>query len=258
MMNRSSLRLSLAAATIFAALILSSCSAHHAARTPVETVACVKPALPPRDVSKDLYHSVAPGETLWRISKMYDVDINVIRDVNGIRDVTDIDIGTKLLIPGGSPRKHVITLYPTDKWRYIIIHHSASDFGSSAVFNKAHIQRGWRGVGYHFIIDNGTCGKDDGQIETTPRWIKQQDGAHCKADNMNERGIGICLVGNFSTHEPVSPAQMRSLVYLVDQLKDYYDIPKPRILGHGDVKGASTECPGSKFPWRKFWKKLYR
>lgn len=203
------------------------------------------------------YHSIAPGETLWRIGKMYDVDIDTIKRVNKIRNVNDIDIGTKLYIPNAATRKHVISLYPNNKWKYIVIHHSATDYGSSSAFNQAHLKRGWKGVGYHFVIDNGTCGKDDGQIESTHRWIKQMDGAHCKADNMNSKGIGICLVGNFSD-DSVSRSQMRSLVFLVDKLQDYYKIPDTKVIGHRHARGAQTECPGNNFPWKKFRGELAR
>ena len=74
---------------------------------------------------------------------------------------------------------------------------------------------------------------------------------------MNDRGIGVCLVGNFS-NEKVSAKQMNSLVFLVNKLRKYYKIPKNGILGHGQVVGANTECPGKKFPWRTFKRKLGR
>ncbi|MFC1548644.1 N-acetylmuramoyl-L-alanine amidase [Candidatus Omnitrophota bacterium] len=202
-----------------------------------------------------VYHSVAPGETVWRISKMYDVDIETLKKANKIRNVHDVEIGTRLYVPGARTRKHVVSLYPSKKWKYIIIHHSATDIGSSTQFNKAHQQRGWKGVGYHFVIDNGTCGKGDGQIETSPRWLNQEGGAHCKAGDMNEKGIGVCLVGDFS-RERVSRKQMNSLAFLVNKLRKYYNIPKSRIVGHGQVSGAKTECPGKRFPWRKFKSKL--
>ncbi|MBD3427311.1 MAG: LysM peptidoglycan-binding domain-containing protein [Candidatus Omnitrophica bacterium] len=236
-------------------LFLSSC----ATRAPKTTDSMISYESPGTAVHHRgaVYHSVAPGETLWRISKMYDVDIETIRKTNRIYDVRDIEIGTRLRIPGAVKRRHVITLYPSHKWKYIIIHHSATDIGNSEHFNTAHLNRGWRGVGYHFVIDNGTCGKDNGQIETSPRWLKQENGAHCKADRMNERGIGICLVGNFSK-ERVSPAQMGSLVYLVNKLRKYYHIPKDHIIGHGQVRGANTECPGKKFPWKNFYSRLGR
>ena len=74
---------------------------------------------------------------------------------------------------------------------------------------------------------------------------------------MNERGIGVCLVGNFSDGQ-ISRKQMNSLVFLTNKLRKYYKIPKSRILGHGQVAGANTECPGTNFPWRSFKRKLGR
>ncbi len=201
------------------------------------------------------YHSVAPGETLWRIAKMYDADIDALKDVNRIQNVRDLKVGRKLYVPNAAPRKHIVSLYPNKKWKNIVIHHSATGVGNSMQFNKAHKKKGWKGVGYHFIIDNGTCGKDDGQIETTPRWINQEDGAHCKAGEMNKTGIGICLVGNFSK-ERVSRKQLNSLVYLVKTLQGFYHIPDNRVFGHGNVPGAQTECPGKKFPWKKFRRRI--
>jgi LysM repeat protein len=200
---------------------------------------------------QNIYHTVVRGETVYHISKMYGVDIETIKRVNNITNVRDLKVGQRLLITRTYPMQEAITLYPSDKWQYIIIHHSATDKGNCQLFDAAHKKRGWTCVGYDFVIDNGTSGKANGQIETSPRWIKQEDGAHCKADNMNQRGIGICLVGNFSTGK-ISNKQLTSLIYLVEKLKNYYQIPSSRVLGHGQVKGASTECPGRWFPWKQF------
>jgi N-acetyl-anhydromuramyl-L-alanine amidase AmpD len=72
---------------------------------------------------------------------------------------------------------------------------------------------------------------------------------------MNHKGIGICLVGNFN-QERVSRKQLEALVYLVDILRDYYKIPLKNIIGHKDVKGAKTECPGKYFHWEEFQDRL--
>lgn len=205
---------------------------------------------------KDTVHIVAPGETLWRIGKMYDVSPKVIARANSLNKSENLKKGARIIVPGAAPIKPVVSLYPTEKWKYIIIHHSATDVGNALVFNRAHNLRGFtRGLGYHFVIDNGTRGKIDGQIEVSPRWIKQQDGAHCRAGGMNHKGIGICLVGNFNK-ERVSEKQMQALVYLVNRLRRYYEIPLSHIKGHGQVSGASTDCPGKIFPWGQFWKRL--
>jgi len=232
-----------------AALILSSCTAVR----PLPPV--TRPYTRP-PVRRDTVHTVAPGETLWRISKMYSVPIAMIIRTNRLNNATDIKYGQKLRIPDASPVEPVISLFSNNKWKYIIIHHSATESGSSLQFHEHHLRKGWEhGVGYHFVIDNGASNKQDGQIETTPRWLKQQDGAHCKADDMNTKAVGICLVGNFN-YEQVSAAQMKSLILLVNTLKRYYHIPRSHILGHRDVRGSHTECPGKNFPWKTLLRKL--
>lgn len=200
-------------------------------------------------------HIVAPGETLWRISKIYNVPMASIMRVNRLRDKQELKIGQRLKIPHPEKARQVISLYPSHKWRYIIIHHSATHEGSSLTFNKYHQSKGWDGVGYDFIINNGKSGKPDGFIEITPRWLKQLDGAHCHASDMNTKGIGICLVGNFNEERPTKE-QMASLAYLVNELRSYYKIPKSKILGHRDVAGSQTECPGQNFPWNQFIRSL--
>lgn len=129
-----------------------------------------------------------------------------------------------------------------NNWQWIVIHHSATPSGNAARFDREHKAKGWDELGYHFVIDNGSGG-GDGAVEVGPRWPKQKWGAHAKtADNrFNDRGIGICLVGNFDVTRP-TPAQMQSLAKLVAFLQRTYNIPSDRILGHGQTK--ATDCPG--------------
>jgi N-acetyl-anhydromuramyl-L-alanine amidase AmpD len=199
-----------------------------------------------------IYHTVGAGETLWRICKTYGADLETVKRVNRIQDVTNIEIGQRIYIPKAVIEDDFVTLYPSRKWKYIVIHHSATDTGDLEKIDSAHRKRGWAGAGYHFVIDNGTCGKSDGQIEATPRWKAQKDGAHCRAGEMNTRGIGICLVGNYSQDYP-SERQLEALVRLVKRLESFYRIPTSRILGHRQVPGAKTECPGTRFPWKTFY-----
>lgn len=198
---------------------------------------------------KNVVHEVAPLETLWRISKMYGVSVESIRRANGLKDYK-IFVGQKLIIPKARYFRNVIPLYPNSKWRYIVLHHTATEIGKARVINDCHLNRGFiYGLGYHFLIDNGTLGKGDGQIEISPRWIKQLDGAHCKAGGMNHKAIGIALVGNFDEERPTE-AQIHSLILLLKVLTEYYDIPPSHVVGHRDVPGAKTDCPGRFFPWR--------
>lgn len=140
------------------------------------------------------------------------------------------------------------------EWTAIIIHHSATEKGNAAIFDKDHrINHGWDGIGYDFVIGNGTD-STDGQVEVTFRWRRQITGAHCKTPEnwANEDGIGICLVGNFNNSRPTE-RQMQSLVSLTRFLKNRYGISNSHIYGHGTTPGAHvTDCPGSMFPMARF------
>jgi hypothetical protein len=142
-------------------------------------------------------------------------------------------------------------------WRYIIVHHSDSVRGDAAIFDREHKARGWDGLGYHFVIGNGSDSRD-GQVEVGFRWRNQEHGAHCKTNDnrFNDFGIGICLVGNFQSGHPTA-AQMASLTSLVSYLAAKYHIPAANILGHREAvammhEGRGTECPGRNFDMDAF------
>lgn len=141
-------------------------------------------------------------------------------------------------------------------WKIIVIHHSATVRGNASMFEKYHNSKGMQnGLAYHFVIDNGTCGKRDGQLEIGERWNDQLPGGHCRQQWVNETGIGICLVGNFNRTRP-TPKQMRTLVNLVKKLQEKYNIPIKHVAGHGKIKGEKSQCPGRYFPWSDFYADL--
>ncbi len=145
---------------------------------------------------------------------------------------------------------------PVRNWEYIVIHHSATSVGSAETFAANHRARGMvNGLAYHFVIDNGTSGLPDGHIETGSRWLQQLYGGHCRQQDINERGIGVCLVGNFTDRHPTEK-QLDSLVLLVRGLQEQFSIPDDNVLGHGEVVGEYSECPGRDFPWAEFRRRL--
>jgi len=135
------------------------------------------------------------------------------------------------------------------RWTAIVIHHSGTEIGNAAIFDRSHKEiRHWEGVGYDFVIGNGT-NSGDGEVEVTFRWRRQLTGAHCKTPGnwANEKAVGICLVGDFNNGVPTR-RQMWSLVKLVRFLQNRYRIPKSRIYGHKHTPGARvTDCPGKNF-----------
>jgi len=124
------------------------------------------------------------------------------------------------------------------KPEYLIIHHSATarDTTTFEAVKAGHIKKGWGDIGYHFFITaDGVLHEGRGQ---------DQIGAHCIADRMNYRSLGICLAGNFEIEQPTEK-QLETLKGIVNQLKEIYKIPAENVLGHREVENASTLCPGS-------------
>lgn len=138
------------------------------------------------------------------------------------------------------------------RWKYIVIHHSATRKGNADIMNRYHKNRRHmrNGLAYHFVVNNGTAGTKDGEVETGSRWKEQISGGHVRQQWLNDCGIGICLVGNFN-RQTVTREQMKSLTSLVNRLRKTYDIPLSNIRGHKDFSGERTLCPGRNFPMKK-------
>jgi hypothetical protein len=135
-------------------------------------------------------------------------------------------------------------------WKYIVLHHSDHAAGGYAQIDREHRKvRGWNGCGYHFVIGNGTE-SPDGRIEVAARWAEQKAGAHCrdgKVPDVNEYGIGICLVGDFDAAPPTA-RQVAATRALVAYLQDRYAIPSERVGTHTLLASSPTACPGKHFP----------
>ncbi len=128
------------------------------------------------------------------------------------------------------------------RWRYILIHHTASDIGNLDYYKKFHVeQRGWSDIAYHFIVNNGSMNTTIGQIEESDLWKARKANLSTRNWYANYFGIAVVLVGNFERHKP-PPLQQEALIKLLTNLARKYDIPPERIVGHREVQ--NTACPG--------------
>lgn len=132
---------------------------------------------------------------------------------------------------------------PLSQVDYIVIHHTDSADVPVEEINRWHKENGWVGVGYHYII------RTDGAVEKGRPDNKQ--GAHVK--NYNHCSLGIVLTGKLS-EKPPTTEQMDSLERLLSVLLPRY--PDVNVLAH--FRLAPTDCPGNKFPWDDFWRRLER
>ncbi len=52
--------------------------------------------------TEPVVHVVGPGQTLWRIARVYGVDVGDLAAANGIEDATQVEVGRALVIPGAT------------------------------------------------------------------------------------------------------------------------------------------------------------
>lgn len=123
----------------------------------------------------------------------------------------------------------------------LIIHCSDSSFGDAATIDRWHKERGWSGIGYHYVILNGVIEKRqaynpdiDGIIQKGRDWHKI--GAHCKGQNRDS--IGICLIGR---HHFTAKQLLVSLPSLIIMLGDL-GIGAENIFCHSEFSSHKT-CP---------------
>jgi len=124
----------------------------------------------------------------------------------------------------------------------IVVHHTAGADHSAAEIHRMHLNRGFSGIGYHYIV------RTNGSIERgRPEELR---GAH--AGKANADSIGIGLTGNFEKRVPAT-AQMDALAWLIGDIRQRRgrDIT---VIRHSDV--MATLCPGKLFPWAQLMERL--
>ncbi len=107
-----------------------------------------------------------------------------------------------------------------------IIHCSASTFGDVAEIRRWHLARGWRDIGYHFVI------RRDGEVEVGR--MLPEIGAHC--EGFNRDSIGTCLIGDQTFTEAQFTTLRRVHALLCQQF------PGLTAHGHRDFNPHKT-CP---------------
>lgn len=213
--------------------------------------------LPPA-AGEPIVHVVVRGENLTVIARQHEVSVAAIRQANGLSG-DRILVGQKLIIPrrpGLVTYRYIGNVVAANqkiridraRWRYVVGHHSAINRGNAKVYDRFHRERMRmvHGLAYHFVIGNGVD-SGDGQIEIGPRWLQQLHGGHVRRQEVNETGIGICLVGNFEQGRPTR-RQLEAFTELVHYLRNDVAARTPRFAVHREIDRAHTLCPGRHFP----------
>lgn len=121
----------------------------------------------------------------------------------------------------------------------IIIHCTATRTGAVvhvADVDRWHRQRGWAGIGYHFLV------QPDGAIEVGRPLEKP--GAHCRGHNRHS--VGIAYVGGLDAHghpaDTRTPEQTEAIAALCARFMLMFNLTPADIHGHNHYNPHKA-CP---------------
>lgn len=214
-------------------------------------------------------YTVRKDDTLSSIAEDHGVTVKRLATYNKIEKPDSIRIGQRIKIPSGQEAPDLPSEVQSSmdkarvrsgRWKYIVIHHSATDMGTAKGMdafhrNERHMENG---LAYHFVIGNGH-GMNDGEVAIGRRWNEQLDGGHLHSEFLNSKSLGICLVGNFDESKP-SEKQIDSLHALVASLLKRCKLPVSAVKTHQQIHKLNhdrfTLCPGKHFPIDDLLKRL--
>lgn len=118
----------------------------------------------------------------------------------------------------------------------LILHHAAAASCTAEDVHRWHVGNGWAGIGYHYLV------RKDGTIYRG----RPEDTVGAHAYGANSHSIGVCFEGNYEVEAEMPAAQLAAGQALVADIKRRWGITN--AIGHRDVAGATTDCPGRYFP----------
>jgi hypothetical protein len=211
---------------------------------------------------------VKKNDTMTLIARVNGVEVQDLANANGISLKDAIYPGQRLKIPSGPVAAPVPALSASvqraidrapvrkGRWKYIVVHHSATPVGSAKGMDEYHrkTRHMENGLAYHFVIGNGR-GMKDGEVVVGNRWTRQLQGGHLSSERLNEVSIGICLVGDFNNTVPTRK-QLDSLEALLESLLQRCNLRISDIETHKQIQPKHTECPGKRFDLKAVKKRL--
>ena len=118
----------------------------------------------------------------------------------------------------------------------LILHHAEAASCTAEDVHRWHVGNGWAGIGYHYLV------RKDGTIYRG----RPEDTVGAHAYGANSHSIGVCFEGNYQVEQTMPAAQLAAGQALVADIKRRWGIAK--VIGHKDVAGSTTDCPGKYFP----------
>ncbi len=143
---------------------------------------------------------------------------------------------------------------PDERVKWLVIHYSATPIERETTYEQieaGHKARGFSKIGYHAYgprKGGWLAGRDLSRPE------RFEMGAHSKGENA--ASVGYCYEGGVrlsdmsAGFDSRTPAQVKAMIDWIDQQLarfggDGIDPTKgPVVVGHRDMPGAATQCPG--------------
>lgn len=131
----------------------------------------------------------------------------------------------------------------------IVLHYTGMEDAESAI---ARLRDPEAKVSSHYVV------AEDGTIlrlvdEPKRAWHAGVAKWRDITSDINSASVGIEIVnpGHEFGYRPFPDEQIASVIQLVMQIKDRYEITRGNIVGHSDIAPARKRDPGELFPWGK-------
>lgn len=152
-------------------------------------------------------------------------------------------------------------LVPRTETTHLVIHHSAGSFADPHAIHSWHLNRGFAGGGYHYVVSNGY---PNYQLYLAKQryglgmvWsMRPPEMCGAQAKGFNKRSIGICVIGHYDQEYPLLHC-WNAAVRLAYDLTVTYQIPIENIIGHFETyplrgKPVAKSCPGNLWDMQLF------
>ncbi|HWE47372.1 MAG TPA: N-acetylmuramoyl-L-alanine amidase [Caulobacteraceae bacterium] len=130
----------------------------------------------------------------------------------------------------------------------VVLHYTGMKTGAEALARLCDAEAK---VSAHYLIE------EDGRVfrlvpEERRAWHAGKSFWRGETD-INSASIGIEIVnpGHEWGYRAFPDAQIDSVIALLGDIRERWDIPDARILGHSDVAPARKDDPGEFFPWKR-------
>ncbi|WP_245622508.1 N-acetylmuramoyl-L-alanine amidase [Pseudoxanthomonas dokdonensis] len=143
------------------------------------------------------------------------------------------------------------TWVPSDNYNarqpIIIVIHATEQDGVQQSLDTLRTRNSGGQVSAHYLI--GRDGQRYQLVDDLQRAWHAGSGRWGSITDLNSASIGIELDNNGEAAFP--PAQIQSLLLLLRDLCDRYNIPPTQIVAHADFAPTRKQDPGPRFPWQQ-------